>query len=116
MDAQIIKKADLVWKYLEPHLPKRKAQTKGGRPWHDDYPCVLGIVWVLVTGAQWNQLPKELGVSDSTCWRRHRDWSAQGIWLKAWQAALAQLEGKRPRAAKTSMVDGMFVRARKGGI
>ena len=113
MDAPIIAKADLAWKWLKPHLRSRPPQPKGGRPWRDDDRCVVGIVWVLVTGAQWREIPKELRMSYSTCWRRHRDWASDGIWDAAWAAALEQ---KRPRSGQTEIVDGMFVRARKWGI
>ena len=56
MDRSIIIKAELAWKWLEPHLVERPPQPKGGRPWVDDRACVLGIVWVLVR-AQWKDLP-----------------------------------------------------------
>ena len=104
-------------------LPRRISYGYGssrscvrGRPWRDDDRCVVGIVWVLVTGARWHEIPRELQVSYSTCWRRHRDWTSDGIWNAAWAAALAELEQKRPRAGQTDIVDGMFVRARKEGI
>ena len=104
-------------------LPRRISHGNGfsrsctrGRPWRDDDRCVVGIVWVLFTGAQWQELPSELQVSYSTCWRRHRDWTSDAIWDAAWAAALAELEQRRPRAGQTEIVDGMFVRARKGEI
>jgi transposase len=114
MDPQIVAKAQLAWKWLQPQLPVRAPHLKGGRPWQDDYACVVGIVWVLVTGARWKDLPKEIGVGYVTCWRRHRDWTGQGLWQAAWAAALAEVERRRPQASGTSVVDGMFVRARKG--
>ena len=114
MDRSIIIKAELAWKWLEPHLVERPPQPKGGRPWVDDRACVLGIVWVLVTGARWKDLPREVGVGYATCWRRHCEWTGEGLWDAAWAAALAELQRRKPKAGREGVVDGSFVRARKG--
>ena len=79
MDRDIQELADLVWKWLQPQLPKRASQPKGGRPWEDDKACLLGICCVLKTGARWRDLPPAVGVSYPTCWRRHREWSGEGL-------------------------------------
>lgn len=114
MDRDIQELADLVWKWLKPQLPERAAQPKGGRPWGDDKACLLGICWVLKTGARWRDLPPDVGASYPTCWRRHREWSGEGLFDAAWAAAAAELERRRPAATREGVVDGTFVRA-KGG-
>ena len=114
MDREIIEMAQLVWKYLKPFVPPRPRSPRGGRPWVDDFRCLVGIVWVLKTGARWRDIPKEVGVSYCSCWRRHVEWSQQGVFQAAWAAALAELERRRPAAAREQVVDGTFVRAKKG--
>jgi transposase len=114
MERDITELARKVWKWLGPQLPERPPAPKGGRPWVDDEKCLLGIVWVLKTGARWKDIPKELGVSYSSCWRRHVEWSGQGLFQAAWAAALAEAEKQRPTAGREQVVDGMFVRAKKG--
>ncbi|MGD0786285.1 MAG: transposase [Sedimentisphaerales bacterium] len=44
--------------------------------------AVVGILWILRTGAPWADLPKQFP-SPSICWRRFRDWEEQDIWLDA---------------------------------
>jgi len=36
---------------------------------------LTGIVFVLRTGIPWEDLPRELGCSGMTCWKRLREWS-----------------------------------------
>jgi transposase len=114
MDPDLIEMASLVWKWLKPQLPERPAAPKGGRPWVDDELCLRGIVWVLKTGARWKDMPKDLGVSYVSCWRRLADWSIGGVFQAAWAAALEELQRRRPKAAREAIVDGTFIRAKKG--
>jgi transposase len=47
----------------------------------DDRACLNGILFVLLTGIRWTDLPQQLGYgSGMTCWRRLRDWQAAGVW------------------------------------
>ena len=75
---------DELWELIAPLLPKRTKSPKGGRPPIDDRAALTGIVFVLKTGIQWEDLPQEMGCgSGMTCWRRLRDWQAAGVWLAA---------------------------------
>ena len=114
MDRDITELTDVLWKWLSPQLSVKPPAPKGGRPWVDDKLCLLGIVWVLKTGARWRDIPSSLGVGYASCWRRHREWSGEGIFEAAWAAALAELERRRSRAGREGMVDGSFIRG-KGG-
>ncbi|HEX3036233.1 MAG TPA: transposase [Thermodesulfobacteriota bacterium] len=62
---------DEQWEKVRVHPPRYRPSPKGGRPRADGRRCFEGILWVLWTGAQWSELPKEYG-SPSTCWRRLR--------------------------------------------
>jgi transposase len=114
MERGIKQLAELVWKWLKPQLPERPPQPQGGRPWEDDKACLLGICWVLKTGGRWKDIPPSVGVSYVTCWRRHRDWTGEGLFDAAWAAASAELNRRRPVAGREGIVDGSFVRAKKG--
>ncbi len=59
------------WKLLEPLVPKAKRSAKGGRPPINNRDVLEGILWVLRTGARWQDLPDRYP-SASTCWRRLR--------------------------------------------
>jgi transposase len=114
MERDIMVWAQKVWQWLKPPLPERPAAPKGGRPWVDNQKCLLGMVWELKTGARWRDIPKDLGVSASSCWRRHVQWSGEGLFEAAWAAVLAQAQKRRPAAGREPVVDGMLVREKKG--
>jgi transposase len=67
---------DGLWERIAPLLPPPKPRRypyPGRRP-IDDRAALAGIVFVLKTGINWNQLPTGLvGCSGVTCWRRLRD-------------------------------------------
>ncbi|MBX6314880.1 MAG: transposase [Isosphaeraceae bacterium] len=103
------------WSKIEPLLPRPKPSPKGGRPRSDDRLCFEGIVWVLRSGARWQDLP-ECFPSPSTCWRRLRDWEAAGVWLKIWRTFLGALDARRRIAWDEGFADGSFAPAKKGAM
>src|ERR687896_189811 len=76
------------WEAIRVHLPVPKVSPRGGRPRIDDRRCFEGILWILWTGAQWSELPRQYG-SPSTCWRRLKSWEETGVLLKLWRASLS---------------------------
>src|SRR4051794_41979227 len=72
--------SDELWNEIEPLLPKHPPGPRGGAPRADDRPCLEGVVHVLRTGCQWQELPKCPGrwPSGSTCWRRVAGWTRAG--------------------------------------
>nr|CUV20830.1 transposase [Ralstonia solanacearum]CUV56168.1 transposase [Ralstonia solanacearum] len=81
-----------MWKVLQPLLPVVKPSAKGGQPRAGDRAALNGILFVLQTGIPWEDLPKELGFgSGMTCWRRLRDWQADGVWERLHLALLKRL-------------------------
>jgi len=85
------------WARIAPHLPRRKASPRGGRPPVNDRKCFDGILWILWTGAPWKALPREYG-SATTCWRRLRQWEEDGTLLELWRAFLGLVERCREGA------------------
>ena len=81
---------DAQWEKIRPLLPKRPRRPRGGRPPANDRKVLEGILWILRSGARWQDLPDEFP-SPATCWRRLRDWEERGIWLTIWRAFLAEL-------------------------
>ena len=82
---------DEQWAHIAPLLPKPNASPNGDPKPIANRPVFEGVLWVLRSGARWKDLPARYP-SPSTCWHRLRTWEAQGIWLKAWQALLGQLD------------------------
>ena len=69
---------DLRWSRIEPLLPPR---AKEGRPRVDDRAIVNGILFVLIAGCRWQDIPGRYG-DDSTANRRLRRWEKLGIWKR----------------------------------
>ena len=73
--------SDELWAQIEPLLPAHEVSELGGRPRVPDRAALTGILFVLKTGIQWEDLPQEMHCgSGMTCWRRLREWQAAGVW------------------------------------
>ncbi len=110
-----VRLTDKQWKKIEPLLPPRPKQPRGGRPWIDNRSVIDGILWVLKTGARWCDLPEEYP-SPSTCWRRLQQWEEDGVWLKMWRAFLGELDERGRLRWENVFIDGTFVPAKKGAL
>src|SRR5215467_6807416 len=72
---------DELWGALDPFFPSPPPRPRGGRRRIPNRATLTGLLFVLRTGIPWEYLPQELGCgSGMTCWRRLRDWQAQGVW------------------------------------
>ncbi len=68
---------------------------------------LIGILWILRTGAPWADLPK-LCPSRSTCHRRFQTWSRSGVFAKILTALAKDL--------REGFIDGTFAPAKKGAM
>lgn len=107
---------DELWEMIAPLLPARTPSPKGGRPPVGDREALTGILFVLKTGIGWEDLPCEMGCgSGMTCWRRLRDWQADGTWDKIHKALLDRLRGADKIDWSRALIDSSHVRAAYGG-
>ena len=108
---------DELWAVIEPLLPPPKPRRKEhtGRKPADPRRCLTGIVFVLKTGIQWEDVPVEMGVCGMTCWRRLRDWHAAGVWDKLHAELLARLRGADRIDWSRAVIDSSSVRAVHAG-
>jgi transposase len=104
---------DAQWEKIRPLLPKRPPRPQGGRPPANDRKVLEGILWILRSGARWQDLPDEFP-HPSTCWRRLRDWEEQDVWLNIWRAFLSELNEQQQLKWSESFLDGSFAPAKKG--
>jgi transposase len=106
---------EALWNLIEPLLPRRKPQPRGGRPRISDRTCLRGILFVLRSGIPWEMLPRESGCSGMTCWRRLRDWQEAGVWdlihfaVLDWLCRYSRIDWSK------AVVDSCSVRAVFGG-
>jgi transposase len=85
---------DRLWAIIEPLLPPPPKRRKryAGRKRKDYRGALNGILFVLKTGIQWEDLPQELGWGcGMTCWRRLRDWQRAGAWKRLHHVLLEHL-------------------------
>lgn len=108
---------DELWEIIEPLLPPMPpVGPKGGRPAVPHRAVLTGILFVLKTGIPWEDLPAEMGCGcGMTCWRRLRDWQADGTWDKIHRALLARLRGADKIDWSRALIDSSSVRAAYGG-
>ena len=54
---------DAQWEKIGPLLPQRPPRPRGGRPPAHDRKVLEGILWILRSGARWQDLPEEFPVA-----------------------------------------------------
>src|SRR5215469_9498447 len=99
------------WAFIRPLLPP---PARTGRPRADDQRTIEGILYVLITGCRWKDLPADYG-APTTVWRRLKRWGEEGVWERIWRAALAALDQQGQLDWSMALLDGSFVPAKKGG-
>jgi transposase len=105
---------DAFWAVLEPLLPERPP-PRTGRPRVSDRAAFTAIVFVLVTGVPWRMVPKEIGCSRVTAWRRLRAWQAAGVWERLHRELLRRLNAAGRIEWSHGIVDSSQIRAVQGG-
>ena len=105
---------DGLWEVIEPLLPERPRQLTG-RPRVSDRVAFTAIVFVLCTGIPWRLVPREIGCSGVTAWRRLRDWQAAGVWDRLHRELLRRLNAAERIDWSRGIVDGSHIRALQGG-
>ena len=105
---------DGLWERVRGLLPERQP-ARTGRPRVGDREAFAGIVHVLRSGCRWQDLADTHHPSGATCWRRHAEWTAAGVWHRVWQAVLTELDAAGELDVSEVILDGTFVEAKKGG-
>src|SRR5690349_7774738 len=85
---------DALWQKIEPLLPARVNTHRfgGGRPRASDRACMDAIFFVLRTGCQWKALAATGICAPSTAHDRFQEWVRDGLFLRLWQAGLAEYD------------------------
>lgn len=105
---------DEQWERIAKYFPKHPPSPEGGRPRADDRECLEGILWILRTGARWQDVPVDFA-SGSTCWRRLHEWATEKI-LSTIHAILIEELGDLGKLDLSELIgDATFIRAKKGG-
>ena len=107
---------DEQWAILEPLIrePPRRADGRG-RPWRPTRDALNGILWILRSGARWQDLPDRFPPYQ-TCHRRFQQWSRDGTLRAVLEALAHDLAERGEIDLSECFVDGTFVVAKKGGM
>src|SRR5260370_36338024 len=89
------------WAFIRPLLPP---PARTGRPRANDRRTLEGILYILVTGSRWQDLPREYG-APTTVWRRLKRWGEAGGRERIWRAALAALDRQGPLGSGHGLLD-----------
>ena len=102
------------WALIKPLLPVPPRRADGcGRPWRDARAILNGILWVLRSGARWQDLPERFPPYQ-TCQRRFQQWVRDGTLRQVLEALAADLRERGELALSECFIDGTFVVAKKG--
>lgn len=105
--------SDSQWLLIADFFPHPPVSPAGGRPRVEPRPCLEGILWMLTSGARWQDLPERYP-SPATCWRRRREWTDSGVFLKVWKRLLGKLDRLKGICWDEAIGDGSFSRAKRG--
>ena len=104
---------DEQWALIEPLFEKAETIQTRGRPLRPAREVMNGVLWILRSGARWQDLPERFPPYQ-TCHRRFQAWVKDGR-LKTVLETLAQdlLERGKLDLSET-FIDGTFIVAKKG--
>ena len=114
--ASVFEVGDELWEVAEPLIPPVRVPARQGQRPVPDRVAFNAIVFVLVTGIAWRHLPREMGCSGVTAWRRLRDWQAAGVWEQLHATLVKRLNAAGAIDWSASVVDGSHIRALQGGL
>jgi transposase len=99
---------DEQWARLKPLLPPQKPKT--GRINLPHRRIINGILWILRTGAPWDDLPRRYGPRGTVSSRYYR-WRQQGIWDRIFADLQAQADADGNLDWTIHFVDSTVIRA-----
>lgn len=94
---------------LEPLLPPLRSGNKG-HPYSPHRPILNGILWVLRTGAPWQDMPARYGPYQ-TCFDRFVRFRRLGLWQQLLETLQAQADAAGTLDWENACIDGSVIRA-----
>jgi transposase len=110
---------DAQWKYVKPFVDwdqqqRQRPDRRGGR-WSDARRVLDGVLWILRTGAPWQDLPSRYGPYP-TCHRRFQQWRRGGVLDGILWALCEDLLARGQLELGETFIDASFIGAKKGAI
>ncbi len=106
---------DAQWEVLRP-LVEPKTRKGPGRPWAETRSVLEGVLWILRTGAQWAELPRDKFPPYQTCHRRFQQWVREGTLVNVLHALAEDLLARGQLDLAETFIDATFAGAKKGAV
>ena len=107
---------DEQWEIVEPLIPKPPKREDGkGRPRREDRQILNGILWILRSGARWQDLPDRFPPYQ-TCHRRLQQWVRSGVFRRIVEVLAEDLRSRGKLDLSECFIDATFVIAKKGAL
>ena len=111
--------SDAFWEKVEPLIPMHerdrnniyKRKPGGGRKPIPPRRVFEAILYVLRTGCQWKELPKERFGSSSSIHAYFMRWMRTGFFLSLWRAGIAEYDEMEGIAWRWQSIDGAMIKA-----
>lgn len=110
-----MKLTELQWERLAPLLGKPTSLDRRGPRRTDARPILEGVLWILRTGAQWDELPRKYGAYQ-TVHRRYQEWVDRGIFEVILRELAHDMETRGRLSLNECFIDGTFASAKKGAL
>lgn len=107
---------DEQWEIIEPLIPEPPKREDGkGRPRREDREILNGILWILRSGARWQDMPSRFPPYQ-TCHRRFQEWARSGVLRQIVEALAEDLRSRGKLDLAECFIDATFVVAKKGAL
>lgn len=106
---------DPQWTLLEPFFRYQPRADGRGRPPRDARDVLNGVLWVLRTGAPWQDLPERYPPYQ-TCHRRFQHWRRTGLLCDILERLAEDLRDRGKLDLTAGFIDASFTAAKKGAL
>jgi transposase len=107
--------SDAQGEVVKPLLQEKTRSDGRGRPWREARAVLNGVLWILRTGARWQDLPREYPPYQ-TCHRRFQQWVREGRLERILRALAEDLLARGALDLEEAFIDASFSSAKKGAI
>ena len=107
---------DVQWELLQPLVEPQTPRKRRGRPWRDTRQVLEGVLWILRTGAQWAELPRDKFPPYQTCHRRFQRWVREGTLVVVLRTLAEDLLARGQLDLSEAFIDASFSSAKKGAV